>query len=432
MGTRPRLALPGFLGVLVLAVVFHPVALAQSAWEEDGWLRTSLAQERLDAGDEFGCYGMPGLSWQNDAGAVAQACRTYIEERINASKWGVSPLSSFSPATLTMADHSKMASQGFTVHCDMTGLEDTAWHNASDVPIDNWDWYNLGRRGGSLEKGIASLDVLQSEVEAGGLVNMYWIGRVNDATVRHDGDVLDYLDQTPGIWLTTWGEVWSSWSGKRCYEFTHEMNESENGSVLTFESLLTEACQAVSDHRPWNVPLTWLLDVGGVEVRSVSSAEDDTILPSIEGEKNTMEGWWQQSDGRLVLSVVNGHQVKIALNGSNVEHDVLAQAEFFNNHSAAVTVAGHETTDLFKWSKRFVDDTDVRFTWLVQPRPADGQDAWIPYAVVGIGVFTTFLMLGVLGREGLGPWSGLAGQETLHNEDQPPLKKRSLDADEEA
>lgn len=145
-----------------------------------------------------------------------------------------------------------------------------------------------------------------------------------------------------------------------------------------------------------------------------------------------MEGWWQQSDGRLVLSVVNGHQVKIALNGSNVEHDVLAQAEFFNNHSAAVTVAGHETTDLFKWSKRFVDDTDVRFTWLLQPRPADGQDAWIPYAVVGIGVFTTFLMLGVLGREGLGPWSGLAGQETLHNEDQPPLKKRSLDATEEA
>ena len=68
MGTRPRLALPGFLVVLILAVVFHPVALAQSAWEEDGWLRTSLAQERLDAGDEFGCYGMPGLSWQNDAG----------------------------------------------------------------------------------------------------------------------------------------------------------------------------------------------------------------------------------------------------------------------------------------------------------------------------------------------------------------------------
>ena len=185
------------------------------------------------------------------------------------------------------------------------------------------------------------------------------------------------------------------------------------------------------DHRPWNVPLTWILDVEGVEVRSVSSAESDTALPSIEGEKNTMEGWWQQSDGRVVLSVVNGHQVKIALNGSNVEHDVLAQADFFNNHSAAVTVAGHETTDLFKWSKRFVDDTDVRFTWLVQPRPSDGQDAWIPCS----GRCWRVHHLPYAGRFGPGrpwPWSSLAGQETLHNEDQPPLKKRSLDADEEA
>ena len=207
MGTRPRLALPSFLVFLIIAVISHPVVLAQAAWEEDGWLRTSLAQERLDAGDEFGCYSIPGLSWQNDPGAVAQACKTYIEERINASKWGPSPLSSYSPSTLTMADHSKIASQGFTVHGDLTGLEDSAWHNASDVPTDLWEWYNLGRRGGSLEKGIASLETLQTEVEAGGLVNMYWIGRVNDATVRHDGDVLDYLDQTPGIWLTTWGEV---------------------------------------------------------------------------------------------------------------------------------------------------------------------------------------------------------------------------------
>ena len=432
MGTSRRLALPGFLLFLILAVVFHPVALAQSAWEEDGWLRTSLGQERLEAGDEFGCYGMPGLSWQNDPGAVAQACKTYIEDRINASQWGSAPLSSYTPDTLTMADHGKIASQGFTVHGDLTGLGDTAWHNASDTPIDLWDWYNLGRRGGSLEKGIASLEDLQSEIEAGGLVNMYWIGRVNDATVRHDSEILDYLDTTPGIWLTTWGEAWSSWSGKRCYEHTHVMNEDESGSVLSFESLETEACFSVSNGLPWNVPLTWIIDVGGVEVRSVSSRDSSNALPSIEGAKNAMEGWWQQTDGALVLSVVNGHAVDIALNGTGVDHDVLAQADFFNNHSAAVTIAGHETTDLFKWSKRFVDESDVRFTWLVQPRPTDGQDAWIPYAVVGIGVLTTFLMLGVLGREGLGPWSKLAGQETLHNEGLPTLKKRSLDADEEA
>ena len=425
-------SLPVFLGVLVVSVVLHPVALAEAAWEEDGWLRTSFAKERLDLGDEFGCYGMPGLSWSNDPGAVANACKAYIEERTNASRWGVAPLSTFTPSTLTMSDHTKVASQGFVVHGDETDLEESAWHNASDVPVDVWDWYNLGRRGGSLEKGIASLEDLKTEVEMGGLVNLYWIGRVNDATVRHDRDVLAYLDDSPGIWLTTWGEAWSSWSAKRCYEYQRDVADVNGRTVITFEALQTEACRAVSDNLPWNVPLTWLIDVEGVEVSNVSTANSNDDLPSIEGEKVAQEGWWQQEDGTLVLSVVNGHAVNITLNASDVEHDVLAQATFFNNHSAAVTVAGHETTDLFKWAKRFVDDTDVRFTWLVQPRPAEGADAWIPYAVVGVSVFTVFVMLGVLGREGLGPMKQLAFRSESKKQYPESEIMRSLDADEEA
>ncbi len=428
-GTR---VLPAFLSLLIVSVLVHPVALAQSAWEEDGWLRTSFGQERLDAGDEFGCYGVPGLSWINDPGAVAQACKTYIEDRINASKWGQSPLSSYTPDTLTMADHGKVASQGFVVHGDQTGLEESAWHNNTDVPTDPWDWYNLGRRGGSLEKGIASLETVQAEVESGGLVNLYWIGRVNDATVRHDRDVLAYLDETPDIWLTTWGEAWSSWSGKRCYEHDRDAAEIDGRTVLTFESLETEACRSVSNDLPWNIPLTWLIDVEGVEVLDVVSVKSNRSLPSIEGEKNTQQGWWQQDDGTLVLSIVNGRPVNITLNGSDVNNDVLKQAEFFNNHSAAVTVAGHQTTDLFKWAKRFVDDTSVRFTWLVQPRVADDVDAWIPYAVVGVGVLSVFIMLGVLGREGLGPLAHLVAKPSVQNPSLEAGNKRSLDADEEA
>ena len=428
-GTR---VLPAFLSLLIVSVLVHPVALAQSAWEEDGWLRTSFGQERLDAGDEFGCYGVPGLSWINDPGAVAQACKTYIEDRINASKWGQSPLSSYTPDTLTMADHGKVASQGFVVHGDQTGLEESAWHNNTDVPTDPWDWYNLGRRGGSLEKGIASLETVQAEVESGGLVNLYWIGRVNDATVRHDRDVLAYLDETPDIWLTTWGEAWSSWSGKRCYEHDRDAAEIDGRTVLTFESLETEACRSVSNDLPWNIPLTWLIDVEDVEVLDVVSVNSNRSLASIEGEKNTQQGWWQQDDGTLVLSLVNGHPVNITLNGSDVNNDVLKQAEFFNNHSAAVTVAGHQTTDLFKWAKRFVDDTSVRFTWLVQPRVADDVDAWIPYAVVGVGVLSVFIMLGVLGREGLGPLAHLVAKPSVQNPSLEAGNKRSLDADEEA
>ena len=429
---RGTMMLPAFLSLLIVSVLVHPVALAQSAWEEDGWLRTSFGQERLDAGDEFGCYGVPGLSWINDPGAVAQSCKTYIEDRINASKWGESPLSSYTPDTLTMADHGKVASQGFVVHGDQTGLEESAWHDNTDVPTDPWDWYNLGRRGGSLEKGIASLETVQAEVESGGLVNLYWIGRVNDATVRHDRDVLAYLDETPDIWLTTWGEAWSSWSGKRCYEHDRDVTEIDGRTVLTFESLETEACRSVSNDLPWNIPLTWLIDVEGVKVLDVVSVNSNLSLPSIEGEKNTQQGWWQQNDGTLVLSIVNGHPVNITLNGSDVGNDVLKQAEFFNNHTAAVTVAGHQTTDLFKWAKRFVDDTSVRFTWLVQPRVADDVDAWIPYAVGGVGVLSVFIMLGVLGREGLGPLAHLVAKPSVQNPSLQAENKRSLDADEEA
>jgi hypothetical protein len=414
----------------LLMVTIHPVALAQSAWEEDGWLRTSYAQDRLEAGDEFGCYGVPGLSWDNDPGAVASACRTYVEERLNASAWGPNPLSIFTPDTLTMADHQKVASQNFVVHGDDTGLVDTAWHSSNDEPNDLWEWYNLGRRGGSLEKGLASLETVETTIAEGGLFNMYWIGRVNDATVRHDRDVLALLDTHPDVWLTTWGEAWSVWSGKRCYEFKHETRASENGTVLAFEALLTPACTGVTKDLPWNVPLTWLISTEGAEVVSVDGTDGE--LASLEGKKTLSEGWRQEGDGPLVLALVNGHPVEIHLNQRNASYDILGQTQFFNNLSSAVTVAGHQTTDLFSWSKRFLEDTNVRFTWLVQPRAVEGVHAWIPYAVLGVGFLTVVAMLGVLGREGLGPLSNLAVLKKAPNPAPPHGSKQRLDVQEEA
>ncbi len=420
-----RFTIPMLLLTTLGLLMIHPVVLAQSAWEEDGWLRTSYAKDRLEAGDEFGCYGVPGLSWFNDPGAVASACRTYIEQRLNASKWGVAPLSTYTPNTLTMVEHQRVASQGFTVHGDNTGLADTAWHDADDVPVDVWEWYNLGRRGGSLEQGVASVEQLESELAQGGLINLYWIGRINDATVRHDREVLALLDESPNVWLTTWGEAWSSWSGKRCFEHEHELHSNNTSSTLVFRPLDTSTCRSVSENLPWNVPLTWMIDVGGAEVTSVVGRNE---LPSIEQERNTMEGWWQQDDGTVLVSVLNGHEVNIQIGEVISEYDILGQTEFWNNHTAAVTVAGHQTTDLFKWSKRFLEDTNVRFTWLVQPRSADGEQAWIPYAVFGVGIITTTSMLFILGREGLGPMARWMRGKTWENMPSQSVDERSLDA----
>ena len=383
----------------LVCVAWSPVALADTAWKEDGWLTTTLAQDRLDLGDEFGCHSIPGLSWQADPGAVALECRTYIEERVRASSWDSRPISTYTPAGLTMAQHTTVAGQGFVVHGDQTGLSTTAWHNATDDPIDKWDWYNLGRRGGSLEQIIGSVEEVQTAVEQGGLVNLYWIGRVNDATIRHDRDITAYLSQVEDVWFTTWGEAWSYWTVSKCHEFSHSVRTEANQSILTFESLVTQECTSMNPEA-WNVPVTWTLDFNGTDVVSVQG--ESGALANITGVRKSTEGYVQHPGEYLHLSVLNGHAVEITYNGTT-DYDIIGRTSFFNNHSTAVTIAAHETYDLFKWSKRFVDDDHLVFTWLVEPREGLGDSLWLQYVAVGVALSTIVGMLVVLKREGLGP-----------------------------
>ena len=95
------------LGML-LSATLAPSVLADVKWEEDGWLAT-IGLEHLENGDEFGCYGMPNLAWEADPGAMSLECRDYIEDRIDASKWGQNPISTFTPSDLTASQHSIIA-----------------------------------------------------------------------------------------------------------------------------------------------------------------------------------------------------------------------------------------------------------------------------------------------------------------------------------
>ncbi len=383
---------------LLCSLIYSPKVIAESKWEEDGWLKTSLAQERLNNGDEFGCYGMQGLSWQSDPGAVALECRGYIEDRLIANKWGENPISTFTPNGLTQTQHEQISKQGFMIHGDNTGTQTTAWHSASDKPLDMWDWYNLGRRGGSLEQIIGSKDQVESAVNEGGLVNLYWIGRVDDATIRHDKDIEEYISEDADAWLTTWGQVWSYWATTRCYQIDHSISMNDGNYVLSFESLVTEECTNLIPER-WNIPVTWIININYSDVISVFSESE--ILEDITEDRHTKEGYTHVEGQYLHLSVINGNRVEITMNQS--EYDILGISEFWNNHSAAITIAAHETTDLFKWSKRFVDQEDLVFTWLVQPRPVDGDSDWIPYVAFSVGIGVIITMLLVLKREGLGP-----------------------------
>ena len=203
MGGSVSMSLPVFLGVLVVSVVLHPVVLAEAAWEEDGWLRTSFAKERLDLGDEFGCYGMPGLSWstiperlptlarptsRNEPTPVVGGCSFVHVHAINAHHGG--PHQSGQPRFCGPRRRNQPQESAGTPPAMsplMSGIG-TIWAGAEEA-----------------SKRIASLEDLKTEVEMGGLVNLYWIGRVNDATVATTA-TSSPTSMTPGIWLTTWGK----------------------------------------------------------------------------------------------------------------------------------------------------------------------------------------------------------------------------------
>ena len=387
-----------FVIFLLSSIIISPSVMAQSDWQEDGWLTSSLAQERLDNGDEFGCYGVPGLSWNADPGAVATECRQYIENRVSANRWGESPISTYTPDSLLQYQHQIISENGFMVHGDNTNLEDTAWHSSNDTPVDMLDWYNLGRRGGSLEQIIGSKQQVEDAVDEGGLVNLYWIGRVNDATIRHDKDIEQYISEEADAWLTTWGQAWSYWSASKCYELDYSISQVEQNFVLSFESLITEQCTGVNPDR-WNVPLTWAFDVKDSQILSIIDSNGE--MENISKIRHTKEGYSHNQGQYLHISVVNGNRVNITLTSD--DYDIIEMTEFWNNHSAAITIAAHETTDLFKWSKRFVDQENLVFTWLVIPRPAESQSPWIPYVAFTIGVGVIITMLLVLKNEGIGP-----------------------------
>jgi len=373
--------------------------MAEVSWEEDGWLNSQLGRERLEAGDEFGCSGIPGLSWQNDPGAVGIECRKYITERIDASKWAKNPISLGLPSDLSNADHHLLSTQGWKVHGVENGLMQSVWHDSEDYPEFNEDWYNMGERGGSLEKGISDVSQLEQAISEGGLVNLYWIGKVDGVTIRHDSDVIGLLEDS-SVWFTTWGEAWSYWTVDRCNSFNHSIE----GNILSFTFSETVACSS-AERDAWNVPITWIIDVNNTKVVDIEDIEEID-----EDQRNTKEGWRIDENGSILLSIRSGVSVNITLENES-DYDIVGRTQFFNGFDTAVTITGHETEDLFNWYRRFEGHDDLRFTWLVTPRGIDDSWKWLPLA--GILVL-------------IGSVAGI--YLVLRSDTQTPPGSRSLDA----
>ena len=216
---------------------------------------------------------------------------------------------------------------------------------------------------------------------------MYWIGRIHDATVRHDSDVVEMLSERDDTWFTTWGEAYSYWAVERCNSFNHTLENS----VLLFEPIDSVACRSATN--AWNVPITWIANISDATVL------DSNLPPLGVDERNTKEGW-RQEGSVLYISVQAGNTAVFNLN-EEVEYDITGRTQFFNNKTSALTIGGHSTTDLFLWSKRFDDHEFLKFTWLLTPRGIEEGLEWLPYVGVGVLILSVSGIWLVLKKDAL-------------------------------
>mgnify|MGYP001808730419 FL=1 len=61
-------------------------------------------------------------------------------------------------------------------------------------------------------------------------------------------------------------------------------------------------------------------------------------------------------------------------------------------------VIGEHVTDLFEWSSGF-QESSIRFTWLIEPRPVTQMDIALPIIAVIVGIITVFQMRRLINRD---------------------------------
>ena len=378
------------LVIFVFGLLFLPILLplvgASSGWEEDGWLDADWFTKdgRIASGDELGCQGMPTLNLELMPKTTAMECKKYLMDRTNASRWSDYPLSfgidlSENP-NFDSNDHEALFEEGFAVHGLDTNFENTAWHNGTDVPITDSDWWNLGSSG-SLEQKITPLDEIIELANQGAMVNLQWQAQIADLKVRTNGELVSWLE-SQNAWYTTWGEAYS-------YDF----HQSNDVFLISFEDTnkwkITNSGPGIENQNTlaWDVPITHGIEIKNNTVIDVSSGADELNELSIQN-KTLTPGWRQ--DGDLVwITLHSGQDAIITLENDSEIKFSNNSPRYFNNHSWALTISGHHTIDLFKWSMKF-DESPLVFTWLVEPQEVE-DFSWVLIIIAasaGIGAVT--------------------------------------------
>tara|TARA_B100000029_G_C17413839_1_gene901753 strand:- start:205 stop:1101 length:897 start_codon:yes stop_codon:yes gene_type:complete len=272
-------------------------------------------------------------------------------ELTDASRWGEEPLSfGVTGDFLDQGTADSMLDSGFLIVGD----------NIEDVPDG---LVSFLRNGASLEKGVADKELLES-AEENSLVSIYWRARIDDLRVREDTDVIAWLEDQD-VWFTTWAE----WHLHQVSGFS--TNITMEGSTLTSVSSSTDI---------WSVPGTIFIEINGSVISVAGSSGEE--YPELDSDvRKLTHGWRKTSDG-IILTQPPGTSVTIELDiiSDSAPYYPLAT---FNGLHHGVTVVGHHTSNLFRWSSDF-QDSDLVFTWLVERPAKDGVGWVIPTVAVSV------------------------------------------------
>ena len=136
-----------------------------------------------------------------------------------------------------------------------------------------------------------------------------------------------------------------------------------DGSVLTSTSLPSER---------WNVPGTIRLQFDQ-DVISVTDSNGAKI-PQIPLDLRDLSIGWRPTETGMFLTQAPGTNITIELDGPADTIETTPMSTFNGLHHG-VTIVGHHTSNLFRWTQDFPESI-LSFTWLVE-RPEKEGISWI-------------------------------------------------------
>ena len=357
---------------LVLSIPFVNAELSDYPHDDDGWLTRLAGPERLALGDEFGCHGMPEVSVLDDPNSV-DACISYVNNLIPASRWGNNTLTFGLPSD--SSEHSNSVQLRNSLITSGIQAVDNLQFSEN---FSNFSSFEINA--GSLEKNIASIDLIQTASEENGIVIMSWIAEMEDLNVRRDRDVVAWIDEQP-FWFTTPGEVISSQSTVNVDSFNNT-------------SSIVEVRQPSSESGLWDTPGNSLITTKGIngnslEVISVKYANGTELLVLNSTDNHLREGW-RFDNGSLHLSLSPNTVALIDYDSNESIDSVEVMPDTFNGMVPFIAYGLH-VVDLFEWSSGF-KDSSIRFTWLIQPRPVTQMDWILPVIAGVVGIVTVIQM----------------------------------------